>query len=61
MQYIIALLMKSIVMQEYDIAFETIRVFLADLLQVPYLAAFDVLGDHFKNDLSKYEVKIALL
>lgn len=48
-------------MQEYDIAFETVRVFLADLLQVPYLAAFDVLGDHFKNDLSKYEVKVALL
>jgi hypothetical protein len=28
---------------------------------VPYLGCFDVLGDHFKNDLSKYEVKIALL
>jgi hypothetical protein len=53
--------MKAIVMQEYDIAFETVRVFLADLLLVPYMAAFDVLADHFKNDLSKYEVKIALL
>ena len=60
-QYIIALLMKSIIMQEYDIAFETVREFLADLLQIPYLAAFEVLADHFKTDLSKYEVKIALL
>ena len=60
-QYIIALLMKSIQMQEYDIGFECVRVFSADLLQVPYFACFDVLGDHFKNDLSKYEVKIALL
>lgn len=59
--YIIALLMKAIVMQEYDIAFETVRLFLADLLLVPYMAAFDVLADHFKTDLSKYEVKIALL
>jgi hypothetical protein len=48
-------------MQEYDIGFEVTRVFLADLLLVPYLACFEVLGDHFKNDLSKYEVKIALL
>jgi hypothetical protein len=48
-------------MQEYDIGFECARIFLADLLLVPYLACFDVLGDHFKNDLSKYEVKIALL
>jgi len=53
--------MKSIVMQEYDIGFEVVRAFLPDILQVPYLAVFDVLGDHFKNDLSKYEVKIALL
>ena len=48
-------------MHEYDIGFEVVRVFLPDILLVPYLAVFDVLGDHFKNDLSKYEVKIALL
>jgi hypothetical protein len=55
------MLNKSITMQEYDIAFESVRVFLPDLLLVPYLACFDILGGHFKNDLSKYEIKIALL
>ena len=48
-------------MHEYDIGFDVARIFLADLLLVPYLACFDMLDDHFKNDLSKYEVKIALL
>ena len=53
--------MKTIVMHDYDICFEVVRVFLPDILLIPYLAVFDVLADHFKNDLSKYEAKIALL
>jgi hypothetical protein len=47
--------------QKYDIAFNIAHTFINDLMQVPYLPVVDTLLSHFKSDMSKYEVKLALL
>jgi hypothetical protein len=59
--YIMAILNKSVQMQDYDITFECVRIFLPELLTVPYFACLDILEAQFRSDLSKYEAKIALL
>lgn len=58
---IVSLLQNSIILQRYDISFEIVKCFLQDLLKINYLPIFEILLDQFKFDMSKYEVKIALL
>jgi hypothetical protein len=45
----------------YDIAYEIAIAFLSDLLHINYMPVFDIIQDQLKNDMSRYEVKIALL
>jgi hypothetical protein len=52
---------ESTAVKMYDIAFNIASTFVNDLMQVQYLPVVDTLQTHFKNDMTKYEVKIALL
>ena len=60
-EFIAAILTQSIFLKEYDIAFECTRIFLPELLNIDYHPYFEILLSHFKTDMTKYEVKIALL
>ena len=59
--FISAILTQSIFLKEYDIAFECTRTFLPELLNINYHPYFEILFSHFRNDMTKYEVKVALL
>jgi hypothetical protein len=48
-------------MKKYSITYEVVKRFMSDLLKAKYLPIFDQLFQHFVNDTSRYEGKLALM
>jgi len=58
---LIQLINQSIYLKKYDIAYEVTKKFKSDLLKIKVLPIFDSLFNHFNEDKTRYEAKIALV
>lgn len=58
---LINLVNQSVEMKKYSITYEVTKRFMSDFLKARDLPIFDILFQHFSDDMTRYEAKLALM